>query len=35
MKFDEIPGQGIQEHEPLQTFNSSLLTFQYAAAVVL
>ena len=31
----EIPSQGIQEHEPLQPFNRSPLTFQYPAAVVL
>ena len=31
----EIPSQGIQEHEPLQPFNKSPLTFQYPAAEVL
>ena len=35
VQHDEIPGQGIQGHEPLQPFNRSLLTFQYPAAVVL
>ena len=32
---DEIPGQSTREHEPLQTFNRSPLTFQYPTAVVL
>ena len=35
VQHDEIPGQGIQEHVSLQTFNRPLLTFQYPAAVVL
>ena len=35
VQHDEIPGQGIQEHVSLQTFNRPLVTFQYLAAVVL